>query len=224
MARLVVDFPVITAADPLGLRLPPGAGVSRLLPGWRRVTPSRAAETVGFAPWMPGLLPAGRHRAYVAVHPAPRSDGDDRESVTVTYRRGIDVLWVTTTVPGRSGALSDPLNDGASGGPQKLGDVTISVAPGGLPHLFAVRDGKVMTASGDVTGDDLVTPGPDSPLPGRRVQPDRSLSVDGPLGEASDLRPGRRWGRARRPRSGSITRKLKLSSRYSLTLSAVWSR
>jgi hypothetical protein len=153
----IVAEPVLTAAD-LGLRLPAGVRAPAAVDGgWQRIAPSRTAQAAGFAPWMPGLLPSGFTLSDVAVRMAPRADRDDGVSVTVTYRRGIDVLWVTTTVPPRQGAETDPLATGAPGGSQRLGDVTISIAPGEVPHLFAIRGGQVLTASGGVTGDDLLT-------------------------------------------------------------------
>jgi hypothetical protein len=151
VTRLDVD-PVVSATE---FSVPSssekhGPGARSL--GWVRVSGTQAFQGSAVRPWVPELVPAGFTLSDVAVHPAAHRDSEDGASVALTYRRGIDVFWVTTTVSGNPRAAVDPLSTNSD---IKVGAVTISLDPAGIPNLFVVRGNQVITVAGALTRPEL---------------------------------------------------------------------
>jgi hypothetical protein len=121
--------------------------------GWVRVPGTQAFQGSVVRPWVPELVPAGFTLSDVAFRPASHRDSDDGASVALTYRRGIDVFWVTTTVSGNPRAAVDPL---ATNSDTRVGPVTISIDPAGIPNLFVVRGNQVITVAGSLTRPELL--------------------------------------------------------------------
>jgi hypothetical protein len=156
----------------LRLAFPAGADILRMDDGFRRVPLGDVAAAVGYAPLEPGWVPEGFALAEVAVAaqagPTGREAGNplSRHVVSLSYRRGFDQLVVTTRTAG-SGAWSDPVatGEGYLDDPETVvlrrgfaagasGEVV--VVPRGIPHVWTVADGLVVTVAGALGRDELV--------------------------------------------------------------------
>jgi hypothetical protein len=151
---------------------PPGAEVMRSDDGFRRVALGDVAGAVGDAPLVPTRVPDGFRLAAVAVAAEAARTGagggnpPSRNVVSLAYRRGLDRIVVTTRQAG-DGRWTDPLasgegfvdhpepvtlDTGALAG--AVGQVVLS--PHGVPHLWALDDGLVVTVAGDLSRAELV--------------------------------------------------------------------
>jgi len=140
--------------------------------GFRRVALGDVAGAVGYAPLVPTRVPNGFRLAAVAVaaEAAPTGAGagnpPSRNVVSLAYRRGLDRIVVTTRRAG-DGRWTDPLASGegfvdhpepvaldAGALAGAVGHVVLS--PHGVPHLWALDDGLVITVAGDLSRGELV--------------------------------------------------------------------
>ena len=151
---------------------PPGAEVMQSDDGFSRVALGDVAGAVGYAPPVPARVPDGFQLADVAVAAgaAPTGAGGanppSRNVVSLAYRRGLDRVVVTTREAG-DGRWTDPLasGEGFVDHPEPLaldtgalagavGQVVLS--PHGVPHVWALDDGLVVTVAGDLSRAELV--------------------------------------------------------------------
>ena len=168
--RLAVDRDL--SRDAFRLAFPPGAEVMRSDEGFRRVSVDQVAGIVGYAPLVPARVPAGYDLAEVAVATEAGPTGTDggnppsRMVVSLSYRRGLDQLLVTTRLAG-AGTWSDPLasGEGLVDRPERIRldtgalagvDAELVLSPRGIPHVWAVTDRLVVTVSGDLSRTELL--------------------------------------------------------------------
>jgi hypothetical protein len=153
---------------------PRGAKVVRRDAGFHRLPLAGIAPAIGYDLLVPTWLPAGFQRKWTAVADSfTNEDGEasGRDVVHVQYVRGFDDLTVTTRIADdpEDAARFDPidewswadlirrdveLTEGAFAG------VTAAVVVGpwiSSPHLYAVKDGILLTVAGSATADELVT-------------------------------------------------------------------
>jgi len=140
--------------------------------GWKLSSPAEARQAAGFVPFAPGKPPAGFGLAVVSTNPKAAPTGPeaanpgDKPAVAFTYRRGFDVLNVTTRPTVNRQQWSNPF--GTEGSPVtertvrlKAGalsgaDAHISVDLPFLPHLYVVMPDRVVTISGPLSSAELV--------------------------------------------------------------------
>ncbi len=163
--QLAVDTTL--PADTFRLTFPAGAEVMRSDDGFHRVTLAQAEAAAGYAPLVPGSVPAGYRLAQVAVAresaPTGKEGGNppSRMVVSLSYRRGIDQFLVTTRLRG-PGAWGDPLAspEGFVDHPESVvaGDLQakIVVSPHATPHLWALTKNLVVTVGGDLSREELL--------------------------------------------------------------------
>jgi hypothetical protein len=162
--KLVVDEAL--PPDAFTVNLPAGADVLRTDEGFAHVSRDEAATIVGYQPLVPADVPDGFGLTSIAVakEAAPTGPGESnppsRDVVSIAYRRGLDQFVVTTR---RQGARdwADPFavegirlaaeHVGVAGASWKL-----VVDSRTVPHVWGVRNGLVVTVSGDLTRAELV--------------------------------------------------------------------
>jgi hypothetical protein len=173
--ELTVDRDLLP--DTFALEFPPGSEIMRSDAGFRRVSLERAEEAVGYAPLVPTFVPEGYELAEVAVHPGPgfptgpeAGNPPSTDVVSLSYRRGLDQLLITTRlrhVPGSPDIWDDPLatGEGFRDEPSRvtLGrgalagvEAELLIVPRNIPHLWALTDELVVTVAGDVGRADLL--------------------------------------------------------------------
>lgn len=160
--------------DTFALALPDGAEVYEHELGFEEVRLEEAAAVVGYTPVLPAWLPDGYELASVTVareaYPTGKEGGnpESRNVVSVSYRRGFDVLVVSTREVGpRPADWSDPLSlgEGFIDRPEKVvltaGEFEGTTAelmldPRGVPHLWTLNEHLVLTVSGALTRSELI--------------------------------------------------------------------
>ncbi len=159
-------------ADTFRLDFPAGADVMHSDDGFARVALDQVSATVGYRPLVPGSLPSGFRLARVAVAeesaPTGKEGGNpaSRMVVSLSYRRGLDQVVVTTRLRG-SGTWSDPLaspegfTDSAQ--PVTVGagalagsEAHVVLSPRTVPHLWALTGKLVVTVEGGLDRAELV--------------------------------------------------------------------
>ena len=160
--------------DAFTLAFPPGVEVSRSDAGFARVSLDDVAAIVGYDPLVPRFVPEGYDLAEVAVAKRTGATGAfegnpaTSKAVSLSYRRGLDQLIVTTRLAGDDApAWSDPFatGEGAAREPERVtfasgalggheGELVID--PLVPPHVWALTEDLVVTVSGDLTRDELV--------------------------------------------------------------------
>ena len=155
--------------DEFRLRPPQGAEIERRFDGFRRVTLAEAGAIAGYEPLVPRWLPDGYELAEVAAADRGNNDLGDRWTrgvISLSYRRGLDQLVVTTRrAGGHPSRWSDPLDLGLEEGRQPLelaggalagshGELVLE--PRELPHLWAVGEGRLLTVAGPLSRDHLL--------------------------------------------------------------------
>jgi hypothetical protein len=160
------------------LDFPPDAQPNVLDHGFRRVPLDAVADAVGYAPLVPARLPEGYEPAEVTVAAgntgAPTgvegSNPTSTDVVSLSYRRGIDQILVTTRlrdVPGFPNWWSDPLATGegyvdepeqivARRGALSGVEINLLIVARNIPHVWALTDELVVTVSGDLSRDELI--------------------------------------------------------------------
>jgi hypothetical protein len=152
------------------LAFPKGAEVMPMDDGFRRVSLDAVSSVVGYAPLVPSWLPPGYRLAAVAVarHAAAVGSSGSLPSdmvVSLSYRRGIDQLLVTTRLRGDAGWV-DPLAspEGFHDTPRAVRmstgalagiDGQLVLSPTTQPHLWALTDSLVVTVGGDAGAEEL---------------------------------------------------------------------
>jgi hypothetical protein len=150
---------------------PPGAEVMQSDDGFRPVLLRDVAGAAGYAPLVPARVPDGFRLADVSVAdeaaPTGAAGGNppSRNVVSLAYRRGLDRFVVTTRQAG-DGRWTDPLGgEGYVDHPEPVAletgalrgsEAQVVVSPHGLPHLWALDDGLVVTVAGDLSRAELV--------------------------------------------------------------------
>lgn len=151
-----------------------GAEVMESDAGFQRVALDEVAGVVGYQPLVPAAVPEGYELAEVAVAREAGRTGTEagnpifRGVVSLSYRRGLDQLIVTTRLTGPSPELwSDPLATGEgfvderprvriSAGALAGERAEVVIVPRGIPHLWSVTDELVVTVGGDLSRAELV--------------------------------------------------------------------
>jgi hypothetical protein len=168
---LAVDAPF--PADTFRPAFPANAEVMRSDGGFRRVPLDEVAGLVGYAPLLPSAAPDGFEQSEVAVATDAGRTGTEagnpasRQVVSLAYRRGLDRFVVTTRLSG-SAAWSDPLapGEGYVDQPERVtigtgvlagADAQVLLSPHGVPHLWTVANGLVVTIAGDLSRAELVS-------------------------------------------------------------------
>ena len=158
--------------DAFRLVFPPGAEVNRTDDGFRRVGLNAVADGVGYAPLVPGWIPDGYELAEVAFATRSAPTGaeagnpESRGVVTLSYRRGLDQLVVSTRLAG-DGTWSDPLATGegyvdepetvvVQKGALRGSQAELVIVPRGIPHVWTLGDGLVTTVAGPLGRADLL--------------------------------------------------------------------
>jgi hypothetical protein len=159
------------------LDFPPGAEVMRSDHGFRRLNGvGPVTGVVGYSPLVPAWVPEGYELAEVAAAPGsgaptgpeagnPASTG----VVSLSYRRGLDQLVVTTRlrhVPGFQDVWDDPFGgEGLVSEPEQIVarrgalsgvELNLLIVARNIPHVWALTDELVVTVSGDLSRDELV--------------------------------------------------------------------
>jgi hypothetical protein len=150
------------------LVFPAGVDVLRSNDGFRQVALDAVEPTVGYRPLVPAFVPDGYHLSRVAVAAAAAPAGlaetnpASRQVVSLSYRRGIERLVITTRLRG-AGTWSDPLASPAGfvDRPERVdlgsghaGELVVS--PHALPHVWALEGGLVVTVAGDLSAAELL--------------------------------------------------------------------
>lgn len=168
--RLTLDETL--PAGTFSLVFPAGAEVMRSDDGFRRVPLSGVAGVVGYAPLVPAHVPEGYSLAEVSVarEAAPTGAGaanpPSHMVVSLAYRRGLDLFLVTTREVGDA-RWTDPLAPGEgfvehpepvalATGALRGSEAQAVLSPHGVPHVWAVADGLVVTVAGDLSRAELV--------------------------------------------------------------------
>ena len=172
VSNLVVDgrLPSNTFVPPYPPGTPPVSSFDR---GYHRVSLREVAGAVGYPPLVPQQVPAGFKLTEVAVSISGAPTGPDnppsRNVVSLAWQRGFDRFVVTMRATGpdrtrwqnpfravdpRAGDAPEPLTiatGSAAGGAGQIG-----VGAGVGQHAWAVTDRLVVTASGDLTREELI--------------------------------------------------------------------
>jgi hypothetical protein len=171
LSNLFVDSPV----DPstFVLNLPTGPNVAHIDYGFRATPLDQVAAVVGYQPVLPTDIPAGYRIAQVTVARQSQATGSEgldppsRNVVSVAFRRGFDLIMVSTRSTGvNRSAWYDPMGtgEGVADKPQRFtvaqgalagAAAELVVTPGGTPHVWAINDHLVVTVSGDASRDEL---------------------------------------------------------------------
>ena len=154
----------------------PGLTVRRSDRGFRRVTLDEAVTAPGVTPLVPGFLPGGYELSRVAVAPHSLTGNHvvrARHVFELQYTSGFDALMVSTRRIHDMyyTADDDPLDDRADPTWSKLARTEATIASGAFagatarivvatmsskPHLWAVKDGVLLTIAGGATAKELL--------------------------------------------------------------------
>ncbi len=172
LERMLVNVPIERST--FRLSTPPGARVKRADSGFRRVGLGEIERLAGYAPLVPGSLPSGYSLARTAV--AARSTtvngyitGDD--VVVLQYARGFDALTITMreVADPAFAATTDPFDYESRW--SELERTNVEITAGAFagttaqvmilprsttPHLWAVKDGRLLTIAGGATQKELI--------------------------------------------------------------------
>jgi hypothetical protein len=153
---------------------PKGAKVVRHDAGFRRLSLARISSVAANVTLVPAWLPAGYMpmRAAVAARSTTANEvTEGRNVVAVQYARGFDTLTISTRTVAdpRVAATIDPLEPDTSWAGLVHHDVRLSAgAFGGVtarvvvspytttPHLWAVKNGVLLTVAGSATSKELI--------------------------------------------------------------------
>jgi hypothetical protein len=166
-----VDAPLPDQA--FRLKAPAGASVRRTQDGFRRAPLAQIARLPGYTTLVPASVPRGFSLTQAAAAPHAVTANravEGRRVVTLQYARGFDSLTVTTrTLERRWAASYDPLEPDQSWAGVVAWPATIRagafrgvtaqvvVAPvTTTPHLWAVKDGVLLTVAGSATAEELL--------------------------------------------------------------------
>ncbi len=182
--NLRVDGPAPAAA--FRLAVPDQPAPQRIDYRFRRAALSRATRIVGYQPLVPARLPDGYKRAETSISREAGTTGNEganpvsRGVVHTAYRRGLGLVIVTTrrrglrTPPcsstgiGSGPCWSDPIGAGEGNilteqrldldaGALASSRARLVIGPRAIPHVWALTEKLVVTVSGDLSRDELVT-------------------------------------------------------------------
>jgi len=141
--------------------------------GYRRVSLREVAGAVDYSPLVPQRVPAGFKLAEVAVStsgaPTAPDNPPSRNVVSVAWQRGFDRFVVTMRETGpdrsrwqnpfrsvdpRAGDAPEPLTIATGSAAGGIGQIGVGVGIG--QHAWAVSDRLLVTASGDLTREELI--------------------------------------------------------------------
>lgn len=164
--------PELTAQD-FRLTFPEGVQVGGYDAGFRRVTLDGVKDVVGYEPLLPGSVPDGFKLAEIAVAQVSQGTGkegmnpESKAVVSMAYRRGLDLLIITTRlVGGDPGRWTDPLASGEGfvdepepielrSGALAGAQAQLQIDPRTVPHVWILGEELVVTISGDLSRDEL---------------------------------------------------------------------
>jgi len=153
---------------------PPGTRVKREDAGFRRVRLDGIEAYAGYAPFVPHFVPSGYELAQAAVAAQSITDNDlitGSDVVVLHYTRGFDALTITTrrVADPAYAVTTDPIGYEPSWSEMVRSTVTLTsgafagttaevmiVPRSPTPHLWAVKDGLLLTIAGGVTQKELV--------------------------------------------------------------------
>jgi hypothetical protein len=156
------------------LKAPAGAPVTRIQKGFRRATLAEIASLPGYTALVPASVPRGYRLTQAASAPYAVTANrmvKGRKVVALQYARGFDSLTVTTRTVADAwfAAEYDPLELDQSwveivawpatipGGAFRGVTAQVVVAPvTTTPHLWAVKDGVLLTVAGSATAEELL--------------------------------------------------------------------
>ena len=153
---------------------PKGAKVVRSDAGFRRVPLARIGSTAGYVTLLPAWLPEGyvqRWTAVAATSTTANGVTEGRDVVALQYVRGFDALTVTTRTVAdpQSAATVDPIEPDTYWADLVNRDVRLTAGAFAgvtarvvvasyttIPHLYAVKNGVLLTVAGGATADELI--------------------------------------------------------------------
>jgi hypothetical protein len=153
------------------VRFPAGAEVLRTNAGFANAGLDEAAKIAGYRPLVPSDVPDSFRLVTVAAAASADATGPGQSNprsagvVSLSYRRGLEQIVITTRLRGHGG-WRDPfavegvpvngeqvrLDRGALAG----ATANVVVDPRTVPHLWAVTDRLVVTLSGDLSRAELI--------------------------------------------------------------------
>ena len=161
--------------DAFTLRAPKGLSTGHADRGFRRVTLDEARALPAVTPLVPGFEPSGYELAYVAIAPRALTANHLFRAVHVfalQYTHGFDALTVSTrkVADATFSAKDDPvesydsmwsdlvrtetrITSGAFAGTRAW---IVVATQSSAPHLWAVRDGVLLTIAGGATAEELL--------------------------------------------------------------------
>jgi hypothetical protein len=160
--------------DAFDLHFPPDSEVFRSDAGFRRVSLDELEAVVGYEPLVPSWAPEGYDPAEVTASRLGSPTGSEGANppvpdvVSLSYRRGLDQLIVTTRPVGSDPSLwGDPLasGEGYRDEPERITlesgalageEAELLIDPLAIPHVWVITDQLVVTVSGDLTRDELL--------------------------------------------------------------------
>lgn len=161
--------------DAFTLRLPKGTGTRYKDGGFRRVTLDEARALPAFTPLVPGSLPSGYKLAHMAIAPRALTANDLFRAVHVfalQYTNGFDALTVSTRkvedaafstendpVDAYDSMWSDLVRTETRITSGALAGTTawiVVATQSSAPHLWAVKDGILLTIAGGATAEELL--------------------------------------------------------------------
>ena len=158
------------------MRALPGMVVKRTIGGSGVSELDEAVTVAGVTPLVPGFVPDGYMLSSVAVAARSRSDNQmvmARHVFALQYTAGFDALTVSTrTIHDEYYTVDDdPVDEAADPTWSKLARKEVTIAAGAFagvtarilvatpwstPHLWAVKDGVLLTIAGGATAEELL--------------------------------------------------------------------
>jgi hypothetical protein len=162
------------------VKLPPGVHVGLEDGGFHHMTLDEAASVPGVAALVPGYVPSGYELSQVAVAKGSKlmiglEDGDatyrTRDVFALQYRRGFDTITVSTRRVGDAYSVGTDLCETIDQPWSRLARTEVSITSGAFagsmsrilaasttsaPHLWAMKDGVLLTIAGAASADELL--------------------------------------------------------------------
>jgi hypothetical protein len=155
--------------------VPPGAAVRRIDLGFHPVTLDEAVAAPGITPLVPAFVPYGYRLTRVAIAQRAVTDNHTvraRHVLALKYSRGFDDIVVSTrTIDDRNYVIDIDPCEGFDQAWSKLARTEVRISSGAFagatarilvasttssPHLWAVKDGVLLTVAGGATADELL--------------------------------------------------------------------
>jgi hypothetical protein len=181
MVTFAIRFRNVRVDEPLpdgvfvAPRVPRGAAVRRVDLGFHRVALDEGLSAPGITPLVPTFVPQGYRLSQVGIARRALTDNHAvraRHVLALKYSRGFDGLVVTTrTVDDRYYVVETDPCEGFDQAWSELARTETTIASGAFagakarilvasttstPHLWAVKDGVLLTVAGGATADELL--------------------------------------------------------------------